>query len=238
MYNVTKGIPVIVMHPLIKKAMDENRPLLENEAREVLKKYDIEVPSYEVATNENEAAKYAQELGYPVAMKILSPQILHKSDAGGVILDVKNSAEARTAYAKIIVNTMNYNKDADIHGVLISPMMRQGVEVIIGMTHDPQFGPVIMFGLGGIFVEVFKDVSFRVTPVDKIDASEMIKEIKAYPILTGIRGERPKDIDALIDLILKISKLSDEIPEIKELDLNPVFVYDQGTSVVDARMIL
>lgn len=211
---------------------------MENEAREILKTYDINVPPYTVAKNEDEAADHAKELGYPVAMKILSPQILHKSDAGGVVLGVKNSAEARSAYAKIIVNAMNYDKTADIRGVLISPMMRQGVEVIIGMTHDPQFGPVIMFGLGGIFVEVFKDVSFRVTPVDKADATDMIKEIKAYPILTGIRGERAKDIDALIDLILKISNLSDEHPEIKELDLNPVFVYDQGVSVVDARMVL
>jgi len=226
------------MHPLIKTAIEENRPLLENEAREILKTYDINVPPYTVAKNEDEAADHAKELGYPVAMKILSPQILHKSDAGGVVLGVKNSAEARSAYAKIIVNAMNYDKTADIRGVLISPMMRQGVEVIIGMTHDPQFGPVIMFGLGGIFVEVFKDVSFRVTPVDKADATDMIKEIKAYPILTGIRGERAKDIDALIDLILKISNLSDEHPEIKELDLNPVFVYDQGVSVVDARMVL
>ncbi|HOP08748.1 MAG TPA: acetate--CoA ligase family protein [Candidatus Methanofastidiosa archaeon] len=226
------------MHPLIQKAKEENRSLLENEAREILKLYGINVPPYRVASNEDEAADFAKELGYPVAMKILSPQILHKSDAGGVVLDIKNSAEARSAYAKIIVNAMNYDKEADLLGVLISPMMRQGVEVIIGMTQDPQFGPVIMFGLGGIFVEVFKDVSFRVTPVDRVDASEMVREIKAYPILTGIRGERPKDIDALIDLILKVSDLSDEHSEIRELDLNPVFVYDQGVSVVDARIIL
>jgi len=226
------------MHPLIEKAISESRSLLEHEAKEILKIYSIDVPPYKVATNENEAAEFAKELGYPVAMKILSPQILHKSDAGGVSLNISNSAEARSAYAKIIVNAINYDKRAELMGVLVSPMMRQGVEVIIGMTHDPQFGPVIMFGLGGIFVEVFKDVSFRVTPVDKIDATEMISEIKAYPILTGIRGERPKDIEAIIDLILKVSKLADEHPEIKELDLNPVFVYDQGLSVVDARMVL
>ena len=229
---------VIYMHPLIEQAIKEKRSLLENEAREILKIYDIDVPPYRVATNEDEAAEFAKEIGYPVAMKILSPQILHKSDAGGVALNIANAAEARTAYAKIIVNAMNYDKSAHLAGVLISPMMRQGVEVIIGMTHDPQFGPVIMFGLGGIFVEVFKDVSFRVTPLDKVDAIEMIKEIKAYPILTGIRGERAKDIEALTDLILKISMLADEQPEIMELDLNPVFVYDQGVSVVDARMVL
>jgi acetyl-CoA synthetase (ADP-forming) len=226
------------MHPLILKALEEGRPLLESEAKDVLQSYDIQVLPYRLATSEDEAVAYAKEMGYPVAMKIVSPDILHKSDAHGVILKIHNAAEARSAYCKIVENAKAYRADARVAGVLVSPMAKRGVEIIIGMNRDPQFGPVIMFGLGGIFVEVFKDVSFRITPVSKREARKMIEEIKAFPILKGVRGENPKDIDALVNLIEVISRLSDEHPDLKELDLNPVFVYDDGISVVDARMIV
>ncbi len=226
------------MHPLILKALEEGRPLVESEAKDVLRSYDVEVLPYWLATTEEDAVLHAKEMGYPVAMKIVSPDILHKSDAHGVVLKIKNAAEVRSAYCKIIENAKAYRADARISGVLVSPMAKRGVEVIIGMSRDPQFGPVIMFGLGGIFVEVFKDVSFRITPVSKGEAKKMIEEIKAYPILKGIRGEKPKDIAGLVDLIEVISRLSDEHPDLKELDLNPVFVYEDGISVVDARMIV
>ncbi|MHC1598281.1 MAG: acetate--CoA ligase family protein [Candidatus Methanofastidiosia archaeon] len=226
------------MLSIIQKAVDDGRSLLESEAKEVLSSYGIDVPPYRVAKTDDEAASYAKELGYPVVMKILSPDILHKSDAGGVLLNIKNSAEARSAFCKLMKNARNYKEDAKLIGALVSPMAKQGVEVIVGMTKDPQFGPVIMFGLGGIFVEVFKDVSFRVTPLERKDAEDMISEIKAYPILRGIRGEKPKDVGALVDMILKVSHLCDDVPEIKELDLNPIFLYEKGISIVDARIIL
>ena len=226
------------MHPLILKALDEGRPLVETEAKDVLRSYDIAVPPYRLAATENEAVAHAKDVGYPVVMKIVSPDILHKSDAHGVILNIKNAAEVRSAYEKLMESARAYKADADIFGVLVTPMAPQGVEVIIGMNRDPQFGPVIMFGLGGIFVEVFKDVSFRITPVSKDEARSMIKEIKAYPILKGIRGAKAKDIEGIVSLIEVISRLSDEHPDLKELDLNPVFVYEDRVEVIDARMIV
>ena len=138
----------------------------------------------------------------------------------------------------IVGNVKKYDKDAQIEGIMISPMERGGVEVIVGATRDPQFGPVIMFGLGGVFVEVLKDVAFRIVPLEKRDAYEMIKEVKGYPVLEGVRGQKGKDIDALADIILKVSKLVMENEAIRELDLNPIFVFERGASVIDARMIL
>lgn len=226
------------MHSITKRALDEGRPLFENEARDILKLYGIDMPPHQVAHNEDEAFELAREMGYPVVMKIVSRDILHKSDAGGVILNISNGAKARSAYAALIKNAKEYDPDARIEGVLVTPMVEQGVEVIIGMTKDPQFGSVIMFGLGGIFVEVFKDVSFRITPLEKLDACEMIESIRSYPILTGIRGESPRDVESLCGLILKVSELCEELPELTELDLNPVFVYEKGYAIVDARMLV
>ena len=212
--------------------------LLETEAKEILKEYGIPVPAFGLAKSKQEAVKLAEEVGYPVAAKIVSPQIVHKSDAGGVKLNLKDGAETGRAYDEIMKNAEAYDKSAQIEGVLISPMEKKGVEVIVGMTRDRQFGPAIMFGLGGIFVEVLKDVAFRVTPLSKGDAYEMVKEIKGYPVLEGIRGEEPSDIDAIVDIIMKVSSLVSANDAISELDLNPVFVFKDGASVVDARMIL
>jgi acetyl-CoA synthetase (ADP-forming) len=226
------------MHPIIENAKKEGRQLLESEAKDLLSEYDVSIPPYRLATSENEAADYAHELGYPVAMKIASPDILHKTDAGGVKLNIHNAAEARSAFCALQESAREYDPDARISGALVTPMVPQGVEVIVGMTRDPQFGPVVMFGLGGIFVEIFKDVSFRVTPFDRDEARSMIEEIKAYPILKGARGEKTKDIDAITDLIMKVASFSDDFDEVRELDLNPVFAYEDGLSVVDACIVI
>ena len=226
------------MHQIIQKAKKEKRSLLETEARELLKEYGIPVPDFRLIKSEDEITGLAKEINFPIAMKIVSPDIIHKTDVGGVKLNIKDEKEAKLAYQEIIFKTKKYNKEAQIFGVITDSMIPQGTEIIIGMMKDPHFGPVIMLGLGGIFVEVLKDISFRILPVEERDAEEMINEIKGFKILKGIRGEEPKDIEAIKDLLLKISQLTLDNPEINEIDLNPVFVFNKGLQVVDARMIL
>jgi len=171
-------------------------------------------------------------------MKIVSPDIIHKTDAGGVKLNIKDETEARLAYQEIIFKAKKYNKEAQIFGVITYSMIPKATEIIIGMMKDPHFGPVAMFGLGGIFVEILKDISFRILPIEERDAGEMITEIKGYEILKGARGETPRDIQAIKEVLMKVSKLTMENPEINEIDLNPIFVFEKGLQVVDARMIL
>ena len=171
-------------------------------------------------------------------MKIVSPEIIHKSEAGGIKLNLADEQEVDKAFRKLVKNAAKVTTQNRILGTLISPMAGTGQECIIGMIRDRQFGPVIMFGLGGIFVEVLKDISFRVAPLGQQDIDEMIKEIKGYRILTGIRGEGPKDIDALKDILGKLSDIAVGNPEIKEIDLNPVIVHEKGVSIVDSRVII
>ena len=226
------------MHNLIERAKAEKRSLLETEAKELLKEYGIPVPDFRLIKSEDEITGLAKEINFPMVMKIVSPDIIHKTDAEGVKLNIKDETEARLAYQEIIFQAKKYNKEARISGVIIYAMVPKGTETIIGMMKDPHFGPVIMFGLGGIFVEVLKDISFRILPIEERDAREMITEIKGYEILKGARGEASKDIEAIKILLIKISQLSIENPEINEIDLNPVFVFENGIQVVDARMIL
>ena len=226
------------MHKIIEKAEAEKRSLLETEAKELLKEYGIPVPAFKLIKNEEEIYQIEKNIGYPVVMKIVSPDIIHKSDAGGVKVGVKDEEEARMAYQEIVSKAIKYSKKAQICGVIAYKMIPQATEIIIGMMKDPHFGPVIMFGLGGILVEVLKDISFRVLPIEERDAEEIITEIKGYEILIGVRGEAPKDIEAIKILLMKISQLTMENPEINEIDLNPVFVFDKGLQVVDARIIL
>ncbi|HDK27360.1 MAG TPA: acetyl-CoA synthetase, partial [Candidatus Atribacteria bacterium] len=180
----------------------------------------------------------AKEINFPIVMKIVSPDIIHKTDAGGVKVGVKDEEEARMTFQEIVSKAIKYNKKAKISGVIVYPMVPQGTEIIIGMMKDSHFGPVIMFGLGGIFVEVLKDISFRILPIEEIDAREMITEIKGYEILKGARGNPPRDIRAIEEVLMKVSKLTMKNPEINEIDLNPIFVFEKGIQVVDARMIL
>jgi acetyltransferase len=180
----------------------------------------------------------AKEIPGPVAMKIVSPDILHKSDAQGVELNVRTKEEARRAYRNITRHAREYKTDADIKGVLVTPMAAEGIEVIIGTKLDDQFGPVIMFGLGGVLVEILKDVSFRVLPLSPSSAKKMINDIKSVRLLDGFRGIPPADKKALQKLLLKCSEIIEAYPEIEEMDLNPVIVHAQGCSVVDARILL
>jgi acyl-CoA synthetase (NDP forming) len=224
---------------IINNAYSEGRQfLLEPEANEVCKLYGLPVARVKVATSPDMAVQWFEEMGTPVVLKIVSPDILHKSDAGGVVVGLNDSKAVREAYQKIMDNVKKYKADAKLVGVLVSEMAPQSTEVIVGTTNDPTFGPTIMFGLGGIFVEVLKDVSFRVAPISKEDAYDMIKEIKAYKVLTGIRGQEPADQDALAEILLNVSKLVTERSDISSIDLNPVFVYGKGAKVVDTRIIL
>jgi len=234
--------PVIFMSKIddiISIARSENRTyLLEHESKTIMQIYKLPVTHFQIAETEDATVKAADTIGYPVVLKILSPDIIHKSDVGGVRIDVKDAKEVQESYQAIIANVKKYKKNARIQGIFIEEFAPKGVEVIIGALKDPQFGPALMFGLGGIFVEVLKDVSFRVAPITKYDAQEMIQEIKGYPILTGIRGQEARDIKALMDILLKVSKLVMDYPVINQLDLNPIFSYPKGAKCVDARIIL
>lgn len=224
---------------LFKKVREaERHNLLETESRDLLKEYHISLPEAELANNLDKAVEAGNRLGYPLAMKVVSPEIIHKSDAGGIKLGLNNQEDIKTAFNEIITNAEKVVKKEKILGTLISPMAKKGQECIIGMIRDAQFGPVIMFGLGGIFVEVLKDVSFRVAPLAAEDIDEMVEEIKGYKILTGIRGEKPKDIAAIKNILVRLSEIVIDNPEIKEIDLNPVIVHENGASIVDSRVIL
>ena len=226
------------MHERIATARAEGRNLLEHEAWALFGAYGIPVPRCRLAKTEEEAVRFAAEIGYPVVLKIVSPDILHKSDAGGVKVNLADEQSVRNAYTGILKNVYAYRQSARLEGILVSEMLPTGLETIIGMTQDVSFGPAFMFGLGGIFVEVLRDVSFRVLPLHKADALEMIREIKGYALLGGVRGEAKKDEEALADLIVKVAKMVEENPEIKELDINPCFVYSSGARPADARVML
>ncbi len=224
---------------IFAQAREEGRSyLLEPEAKIVCMEYGIPVTRFKVALTKDEAIKFADQIGYPVVLKIVSPDILHKWDLGGVILNLKNAPEVKNAYSKILENAKRHKPDAKIVGVLVQEMAPSSTEVIVGSIKDAQFGPALMFGLGGVFVEVLKDVTFRIAPITEADAREMITEVKGYPILKGYRGQPPADIDAIVKILMNTSRLIIDHAEIKELDLNPIMVYDKGAKTVDARIIL
>jgi len=224
---------------IIKKVREEGRKVLtEYESKKILSVYGIPITREKLAKDLDESIKFAEEIGYPVVLKIVSPDITHKTDLGGVKIGIKSQKELEEAYTDLM-RIKDRVKDANIHGVLVQEMLRKGNEVILGMTQDPQFGPVIMFGLGGVFVEVLKDVSFKIPPLTRRDAEDMIKEIKAYPILEGARGGVVSDMNALIDCILKLSELSLDLEEeLKEMDINPLFAMEKGAAAVDSLILL
>ena len=220
-------------------ARKEGRTVLtEIESKGLLKEIGIPTTQIELATSEKEAITISEKMGYPVVLKIASPDISHKSDAGGVKVGLKSGEEVSKAYKEIMESVKQKFPEAKIDGVTVQDMARGGTEVIIGMTKDAQFGPVLMFGLGGVWVEVLKDVSFRIVPLSRRDAGEMIKEIKGYPLLQGYRGAEPANVGVLEDLLLKVSEFMEKTPEIKEMDLNPIFAYKDGAVAVDARVVL
>ena len=212
--------------------------LLEPEAKTICKEYNIPVTKFKVAKTAEEAIKFSEEIGYPTVLKIVSPDVIHKFDVGGVILNINSQEDTRNAYNKILENVKKLKPNAKIKGILVQEMAPASTEVIVGSIKDPQFGQTLMFGLGGIFVEVLRDVAFRVAPITEEDAREMISEVKAYPILRGYRGQPPLDIDTIVKILINTSRLVMDHQEIKELDLNPVMVYEKGAKTVDARIIL
>nr|WP_245837380.1 acetate--CoA ligase family protein [Virgibacillus phasianinus] len=221
----------------VSKLMRPGATLSESEASEVLESYGIPITKRQLAITETEAVKCAEEIGYPVVLKIDSPDIPHKSDANAIQLNVTGEQAVRTAYREVLENAANYKPDAKVNGVSVQQMLPQGVEVICGVSNDPTFGPVIMFGLGGVFVEVFEDIAFRVAPITKQDAIDMITETKGYQVLRGIRGKPAADIDAIADVLMRVSALaSDYKHDINELDINPLIVYEQGIVAADAML--
>jgi acyl-CoA synthetase (NDP forming) len=224
---------------IIDKARSEGRTILtEIESKELIKQAGISVSETKLAKSGEEASSLSRQLGFPVVLKVASADIVHKSDAGGVKLGLRTSKQVGKAYDDILGAIRQKYPQAAIQGVSVQKMARPGVEVIIGMSKDAQFGPVLMFGLGGILVEVLKDVSFRIVPLARRDAAEMIREIKGYPLLEGYRGQEAVDVSNLEEMLLKVSEFVEKYPEIKELDLNPIFAYGRGAIAVDARVIL
>ncbi|MEW6619764.1 MAG: acetate--CoA ligase alpha subunit [bacterium] len=214
----------------------KRRFLPEPETYEILKAYGFPVLDFRLAKNEQEATQYAQEIGYPVALKIVSPEILHKLDVGGVRLNIENENDLRKAYQEMTLKFTNYT----VWGILVQKMAKKGKEIILGMNKDLQFGNLLMFGLGGAYVEVLKDVTFRIAPIRELGAYNMIEEIRGYKILTGYRGEKPSDIDIIAECLERLSQLVCDFEEIEELDINPLIVFEKGkgAKIVDARILI
>jgi acyl-CoA synthetase (NDP forming) len=225
-------------HPMLDRAVAEARHLLEPESLDFLSDHGIAVMPHVLARTREEAQRAAMEMKGPVVLKIVSPQVIHKSDVGGVKINLQGNEAVGQGYDQLVNDVKRATVAANIHGALVVPMAPPGAEWIVGMVRDAQFGPTILFGLGGVFVELFKDVSFRIAPFDKEVALDMIKETKGYRVLQGLRGEKQKDIANLAVLLVQVSQLAARYPQIKEIDLNPIRVYESGYSVLDARILL
>ncbi|HEV8574622.1 MAG TPA: acetate--CoA ligase family protein [Dehalococcoidia bacterium] len=223
----------------IDSAKSEGRTLLtEIEAKQVLHEAGIPVALAVLARDAKEAVKAAEKTGFPVVLKVVSADVVHKSDVGGVRLGLESKEDVEEAFEEIMEAVKAAQPQARMEGVAVQKMAPAGTEVIVGMSKDPQFGPVMMFGLGGILVEVLKDVAFRIVPLEPKDARQMVREIKGFPVLEGVRGQPPADLAALEDLIIKVSAFVEAHPEIEEMDLNPVFAYADGALAVDARIVV
>jgi len=224
---------------IVQKALTAGRNLLpEHEAYEICREFSIPFPPTRIARNWKEAEKAGEDLGFPVVLKIVSPAVIHKTDVGGVLVGIASPADLRKAYDQLLANVREKAGAVPIDGVLVQKAMPKGVEVAVGGLKDEVFGPMIMFGSGGILIEVFKDVSFRMAPFDEEEALRQIKDTKAYELLKGVRGARPTDLKALTQLIVNAGNLMCRIPELAELDFNPVLAYPEGCVIVDARMVL
>jgi acetyltransferase len=212
----------------------------DTEARQVMEAYGLPVPQSHLASTAEEAVRFAEEIGFPVVIKIASPDILHKTDIGGIKLDLRTPADVRDAFDLLTYRAMRYMPDAELWGCQVQEMVGGGREVILGMNRDPQFGPLMMFGLGGIYVEALKDVTFRIAPFSRDEARAMLTEIRAVNLLRGVRGEPPADLEATEDVLLRLSQLVIDFPEIVEMDINPLIVFDKGRGAmsVDMRLVL
>lgn len=212
--------------------------LPDDKAQALLRTWGVDYVDTRIARSADEAVVVAKQLGYPVVLKIASPSITHKSDVGGVELDVRSARQVRESYARILGSAQGAYPDAVIAGVSMQRMAPKGVELIIGVSTDQTFGPMVMFGIGGIFVEILEDVAFRIVPLSEADAHAMVREVKGFPLLNGFRGREAVDIPCCEELLLKVSRLVEATPEIEELDLNPVIAYAKGAIVVDTRIVL
>lgn len=224
---------------IIDKYLKEGRMVLgELDGNEILKCYGFKTLPMALSKNKAEAGQVADKMGYPVVMKIVSPDILHKTDAGGVVVGLEDRQSVEQAFETIMDKARDYNPDARIEGVLVQKLAPKGKEVILGLSKDPVFGHAVMFGLGGIFVEVYKDVVFRLSPMGRNVARRMVKSIKGYPILKGLRGEKPSDIETIEKHIVSLKAMADNHPMIKELDINPLFVHEEGHGTTVADIII
>ena len=224
---------------IIRNVLSDKRTILtEIESKQLLTSLGIPTTVIKFASSREEAVILSREIGYPCVVKVSSPDITHKSDAGGVKVGLENEQEVAAAYDAIMASCRDKFTNAVIDGVTVQNMAKPGLEIIIGMATDPQFGPVIMFGLGGVWVEVLKDVSFKIVPLTKKDAAKAIREIRSSRLLDGFRGSDPVDTSALEDILLRISDFAANTPEVKEIDINPIFAYPDGAVAVDARVIL
>lgn len=214
------------------------RVLLEPEAKELCRLVGIPVPKFKVAASPEEAASAAEELGYPVVMKVVSPDVIHKAEVGGVALGLHSRGDVEAAYAKLVEGVRARVPGARIVGVLVEEQARPGLEVALGLLRDPQFGPAVMFGLGGAMLELYKDVSFKLAPLAYEEARELVAETKVGRLIEGFRGAPRRDLEALVDIALKLSKLGVEEELIELIDLNPVMAYERGALVVDAKVLI
>lgn len=229
----------MIVDDILQKAREEKRTVLtEIEAKSILGEAGIPCTDTRLAEDKAKAVALSEEIGYPVVLKVSSVEITHKSDAGGVKVNLKDGAGVEAAYDEIMASCKAAYPEADIEGVAVQGMAKMGTEIIMGMIRDDSFGPVVMFGLGGVLVEVLKDVSFRIVPIEKNDAVEMIDEIQGKKLLEGYRGQDPVDIAHLQEMLVKLSDFVDRTPGIEEIDMNPLFAYSKGAAVVDARIIL
>jgi acyl-CoA synthetase (NDP forming) len=220
---------------VLKKKIESNQMVLtEFESKELLEEIGIVVPHQSLTSSKEETLSAAEKIGFPVVLKLMAEDVIHKSDTGAVKLNLKTKEEVEEAYDDLMKIPAQAEKKISVQNMADEPI----TELIIGMTTDPQFGPALMFGIGGILVELLEDVSFRIAPITEYDANEMIKEIKGFPILDGYRGKPKADLDAIVKTLLKISDLVVKHEEINEMDLNPVFIYEKGLICVDARIIL
>jgi succinyl-CoA synthetase beta subunit len=208
----------------------------EYRSKQLLKEYGLPTGAFTLARSRGEALQAAEKYGFPLAMKIVSDQIIHKTEAKGIKLNIMDKEQVAATFDTLCTNGKAYNKDAVIDGVMVSPMVPEGIEVIIGGIRDVQFGPVVMFGLGGVFVEIFKDVKFRMAPLGRIEALKLIRSIQAFPLLNGARGRTPANIEALGDVLVKTSDYLSGHPEVTEIDLNPVSCFEGKVQVLDASI--
>ena len=227
------------MEKIVKEVLSLGRSsLVEPEAKEILRLSSVPVPRFVLAKDMADAVEATDKLGFPVVLKLVSPDILHKSDVGGVALGIRSKKELEQRWSEMILTVADETPTALIEGFIVEEMVPKGAEVIVGAVRDPQFGPVVMFGTGGVSVELMKDVSYRLAPVTREEAFEMMGEVKGFPLLTGFRGTTVKDLGAIAEVIMKVAEIIEKVDGLKELEINPLVVHERGAVAVDARGVV